>query len=363
MSLLVMSDCVFLLYLGWELIGLTSFLLINFWTTRRGTMKSAFKAFIFNKLSDIFILLPFIYISINSGTTSLSVWGSLNSMQLFDYAHINICAFSLFLGCCIKSAQIIGHLWLPDSMEAPIPASALIHSATLVSAGIYILLRVRYLLEAADLISVMMYVGSITACYGGVVSAAQSDAKKLLAYSTVSHCGFLFVCVSLGDISVIITYLYLHGFFKALTFFCVGNIVKFARGNQDIRSMGHFFIFLPAESVLLVICAFNLGGMPFTMGFYYKHFLQAVSVFCGNHSLVAGFILIGMLSSVVYVYKLIYYIFFDIRKGNKAIYKQATNPSLNTKYYSNSSFFSILCIVVTLIFVTIFFELILTRLS
>lgn len=163
-------------------------------------------------------------------------------------------------------------------MEAPIPASALIHSATLVSAGVYLLLKFSWIIKCSNLLPFVLFLGALTALYGALVSAAQTDCKKLLAYSTISHCGFLFITIGLGNTFLTITYLYLHGFFKALTFFCVGNLVKVCRGYQDTRKMGQLFLVLPVESILLVICAINLGALPFTVGYFYKSLLQATLV-------------------------------------------------------------------------------------
>ena len=199
-------------------------------------------------------------------------------------------------------------------MEAPVPASSLIHSATLVSAGIYLILKFQLLFIITELLGTIFMLGSITACYGGLVAAAQSDVKKLLAYSTISHCGFIFVTISLNNFIITIIYLYLHGLFKAATFFCVGSLIKY-NNTQDTRKMGmsKSQIF---NIISLIIVSTNLGGLPFTFGSLYKQlFLVYLNIthFC---FIGYGFCVIGMLSSVVYVYKLIYYSCFDFRKGN-----------------------------------------------
>ena len=143
----------------------------------------------------------------------------------------------LIICTCVKSVQFIGHLWLPDSMEAPVPASALIHSATLVSAGIYLLLRFKFLIIELNVSYILINIGAFTAAYGGVVATAQTDVKKLLAYSTMSHCGFLYMLVGFGDEYITISYLFLHGIFKAATFYCVGSFIRIY-GSQDTRLMG-----------------------------------------------------------------------------------------------------------------------------
>ena len=159
-------------------------------------------------------------------------------------------------------------------MEAPVPASALIHSATLVSAGIFLLLRFNQLFELSFYTYTLLQLfGSITAFYGGICAIFQSDLKKLLAYSTISHCGFLMVCVSLELVEITILYLYIHGFFKATSFLCVGNIIRVSLNYQDFRRMGMLFKYLPFEFYILSFCLLNLSGFPFTIGFYSKHLL------------------------------------------------------------------------------------------
>lgn len=230
-------------------------------------------------------------------------------------------------------------------MEAPIPASALIHSATLVSAGVYLLLRFQLYIIIAELQYFVLLLGAFTAFYGAVVSAAQTDAKKLLAYSTISHCGFLFVTVSLQSLDLSLLYLYLHGFFKALTFFCVGNIIKLSRGYQDTRMMGQFSQLLPVESVVFLFCAVNLGGLPFTVGFFYKHVFQLLLLSNMYFLIGAVFLFMGMLSSVVYIFRLVYFVLFDFKKGSKSSYHTTTLTNLNYNFYTNTAIFSFLSIV------------------
>jgi NADH:ubiquinone oxidoreductase subunit 5 (subunit L)/multisubunit Na+/H+ antiporter MnhA subunit len=156
-------------------------------------------------------------------------------------------------------------------MEAPVPASALIHSATLVSAGVYLLLKFFNIFLFLNYTFLITVVGALTCAYGGIISASQTDMKKLLAYSTMSHCGFLYITISFGYFFLTIIYLFLHGIFKAATFYCVGSFVRVYK-TQDIRLMGAGHIILPVDSILLLICAVNLGGLPFTIGYIYKSF-------------------------------------------------------------------------------------------
>lgn len=338
MMLLVISDSIILLIIGWELIGLTSFFLINFWTNRRPTLKSAFKAFSFNKVSDFCLILFFLIVSnlFNAGTVSSIVEQTL----LFNVNNYNIIVIStifLIVASSIKSAQIFFHIWLPDSMEAPVPASALIHSATLVSAGVYLLTTFQSFLVFTKLYYLVILIGSLTAFYGGLVASSQTDCKKLLAYSTISHCGFLFVTLGLNNISLTILYLYLHGFFKALTFFCVGNIIRVSKGYQDIRRMGNLSLNLPGESLLLTFSSFNLGALPLTIGFYYKHFFQCT---IANFPTLTFFVPVTFLASItglIYTFRIIYYSMFDIIKTKRKDWNLFFNSKFDNTNYSSST--------------------------
>ena len=359
MILLVSSGNFITLFLGWELIGLTSFFLINFWSTRVGTLKSAFKAFSFNKTSDLFLF--FAILLIYNSMNSLDILSFNNQVFLYENYYITLLNLNInlieiisffFLSCAfIKSAQLGGHLWLPDSMEAPIPASALIHSATLVSAGIYLLLRLTPLFELSWYsYYIIPFIGSITALYGGIVSAFQSDTKKTLAYSTISHCGFLMVVYSTGILEFVILYLYVHGFFKAATFLCVGNVNRLSRNVQDFKRMGGFYKYLPFECLTSFICIINLSGLPLTLGFYTKHLLLI-----GLHEnyyiyyIILSSLILAASAGVFYSYRLFYSVFFDIKKGKKIIYLQANKKILNSKFYSNSSLASNLSISILVI--------------
>ncbi len=352
MILLVLANNLFTLFLGWESIGLSSFFLINFWSTRRGTLKSSFKAFFFNKISDIFLFLFIVlvhYLTYTNNLTLLNIKTNLNVLPTNTmYVIASICLFSCTL---FKSAQLFGHLWLPDSMEAPVPASALIHSATLVSAGVYLLLRLTPVINLTNLHIWALVVGSITAAYGGVVSASQTDMKKLLAYSTISHCGFLFVLVGTQVYVATIIYLFLHGLFKALTFFCAGSFIRVS-GSQDTRMMGGLSRILPVDTILLIICAFNLGGLPFSLGYLYKGIL-ITSILNYNYTyLVLGFITIGLLTSLIYVYRIINYSAFDVVKEplNPLIYELQQKQIKIIDYWSSTTLIQILAVSILILF-------------
>ncbi len=347
MIFLVLSGNTIMLFLGWELIGFTSFCLINFWTTKAATLKSAFKAFTFNKVSDFFMFMFLV--------STFSVYYTFDilsiNQQVYKYEFLVIyifgtpinflefVAFMLIGAAFIKSAQFGGHAWLPDSMEAPVPASSLIHSATLVSAGIYLILRFNFIFDATQYSKLIIpVVGSFTAAYGGVCAAAQSDIKKTLAYSTISHCGFLMVLCATEMNEFTILYLYVHGFFKAGVFMCVGNVLRITRGYQDTRRMGGLLKYLPFEYFCAIIGVLNLAGLPFTFGFFIKHLLL---ISLDTHIYIYYFVmthsLIGAFSGLFYSYRIINYTFGDFKKGQKVLYNNLNRSSYNSLFYTNSS--------------------------
>ena len=347
MICLVTSGNFFVLFLGWELIGLTSFFLINFWSTRISTLKAAFKAFVFNKFSDVSLLIGIFLIffcmndiNIVSFNSQIAYYNNyyINILDN-DFSIVEIISFFLIICSFIKSAQFGFHIWLPDSMEAPVPASALIHSATLVSAGVFILLRLTPLFEYS-LCSyyIVPLVGSFTAFFGGLCSSYQSDIKKILAYSTISHCGFLMVCYSTYIPEFTILYLYIHGFFKAAVFLCVGNIIRFSRNYQDFRKMGGFWKYLPFECFSSFICLNNLCGLPFSIGYYIKHLLL-IGIYMNNYYLYFIFVNIlgGAIFGLIYSYRLFYYVFFDFKKAKKIIYMQSNRKNLDSYFYTNTT--------------------------
>lgn len=316
MVILVLGSNFYTIFLGWELIGLTSFFLINFWSSRRGTLKSSFKAFTFNLASDIFLLTSFVCFYKEYNTTDCDTFLYLiyNSTNITDT--ITCGSFALLLCASIKSVQIISHIWLPDSMEAPVPASALIHSATLVSAGIYLICKFNILFIILNWTSLLIFLGSFTACYGGVVAASQTDLKKLLAYSTMSHCGFLWVLASLGNFYITILYLFLHGLFKASTFYCVGSFI-YQFGSQDSRVMGSTAKNYLLDSILLILTSMNLSGLPFTIGYIYKLYFFKLLTDNLLNTFSITLLLFGMLSSIIYFFRIVYYTIFDYLKLTK----------------------------------------------
>lgn len=356
MVTLVLANNFYSLFLGWELIGLTSFFLINFWQTRRATLKSSFKAFSFNLVSDVFLLLALVCFYKSTNTTDcdtfiyLITWGDFSNNFILQLGLV-----SLIICSAIKSVQIGGHLWLPDSMEAPVPASALIHSATLVSAGIYLLCKFNCLYAIMGWSSTLILLGSLTAAYGGVVSSSQTDLKKLLAYSTMSHCGFLWVLACSGNFFITIFYLFLHGLFKAASFYCVGSFVRYY-GSQDSRLMGNSHIYLRLETILFLICGANLGGLPFTFGYYFKALFLKLMLLKVLNGISISLLTIGLLSGIVYFFRLTFYVSFDFYKNIKSLPQMfLTQTSYeSSKTISSTSLPHLISVSILLIFSILF---------
>ena len=355
------------LILGWELIGISSFLLINFWSNKITTLKSAFKAFTFNKISDCALILAFLLALNINGVFFFNFSTNIN-LFIYKYfylfgVYINYIDFfliSVIICSFCKSAQFGFHFWLPDSMEAPVPASALIHSATLVSAGIYLLLRFNYLFLYSNwLYNVFLILTSFTAFFGAIVASFQTDVKKILAYSTISHCGFLMVSILSFNPTITLLYLFGHGFFKSLNFMCVGNLISYSNNYQDYRRMGGLYVYLVFEFFTLFICVLNLGSLPFFLNFFSKHFLLN---YANLNSFIFNFITIilyfAAFFGIFYSIRLVYYTFLNFKKSH--YYNFLIKSPINNTYLTllfNSSKLNILAISLLFVFTLVILSL------
>ncbi|MCL4129281.1 UNVERIFIED_CONTAM: hypothetical protein GTU68_000990 [Idotea baltica] len=225
-------------------------------------------------------------------------------------------------------------------MEAPVPASALIHSATLVSAGIYLVIRFTDIIHLICVYNNYLILwGAVTALYGGMCACSQNDLKRILAYSTISHCGNMFLLASAGFADLAIIYLYIHGYFKALSFLCVGNIIRFYKNVQDLRKMGMSTYYLPLDSLALSISLINLGGLPLTLGFYLKHYVLAfVSVKTITFAITSVALIGTSVTGFLYSLKIIHHVFFDYKKGSINVYTTRESNILISKFNSSTSY-------------------------
>ena len=267
MLILVSSSNLLVLFLGWEGVGLCSYLLIGFWYTRAQAGKAATKAFLINKVGDLFLLSGISIILTLFHTLEFSTIESLT--PYFETSIIEIVSIFLFLGAVGKSAQIGLHTWLPDAMEGPTPVSALIHAATMVTAGVFLIIRCSFLFEYAPRILTLIAVwGGITALISGLIGIVQNDIKKIIAYSTCSQLGYMVLSCGLSLYNLSLFHLFNHAFFKALLFLSAGSIIHILNNEQDIRKMGGLAKLSPFIYINMVIAYLALAGFTFLAGIY-----------------------------------------------------------------------------------------------
>lgn len=275
MLLLVMGNELPLMFFGWEGVGLCSYLLIGFWYTETEKANAGKKAFIANRVGDLgFLIGAFIlYKMVGSFnfdvmTAKFAEWTASGS---FDPHLVMFATLALFVGATGKSAQIPLFVWLPDAMSGPTPVSALIHAATMVTAGVYMIARLNGLFSLApDTLTVIAYVGAFTAIFAGSIGIAQKDIKKVLAYSTVSQLGFMFMACGVGAYQTAVFHLMTHAFFKALLFLGSGSVIHSCSGEQDMTKMGGLKKHLPHTHFTMLIGSLAISGIPFFSGFFSK---------------------------------------------------------------------------------------------
>ena len=273
MLVLVLADSLPLLFLGWEGVGACSYLLIGFWFTEAENAKAAQKAFILNRIGDIGLLAGMIWLYTETRTFDL------DRLREFTYAGDIAGGVSLllFFAATGKSAQIPLYTWLPDAMAGPTPVSALIHAATMVTAGVYLLARMDFLLNAApEILTLIAAIAAATALLAALIAIAQNDIKKVLAYSTVSQLGFMFAAIGAGAYAVAIFHVFTHAFFKALLFLGSGSVIH-ATGTQDIRKMGGLRKKMPITGLTFWIGTLAIAGIPPLAGFFSKDEILAAA--------------------------------------------------------------------------------------
>jgi len=277
MLMLVMSNNFLQLFFGWEAVGLVSYLLIGFWYKRPSAISANLKAFLVNRVGDLGFLLGIglVYASVGSldYATVFKAAEALVAQTLpgTDWMLITVICVCLFIGAMGKSAQFPLHVWLPDSMEGPTPISALIHAATMVTAGIFMVARMSPLFEHSDVaLSLMIVTGAITALFMGILGIVQNDIKRVVAYSTLSQLGYMTVALGASAYSAAIFHLTTHAFFKALLFLAAGSVIIGMHHRQDIREMGGLWRYMPLTWITALVGTLALIGTPFLSGFYSK---------------------------------------------------------------------------------------------
>ncbi len=291
MLVLVTSDNFLQLFFGWEGVGLCSYFLIGFWFKKPTANAAAIKAFIVNRVGDFGFALGIFLIFYIFGTVnyeevfnqvSLYKDKDLNFLGL-DLNSINLICFLLFIGAMGKSAQIFLHTWLPDAMEGPTPVSALIHAATMVTAGVFLIVRCSPIYEYSPIIlNFITIIGMTTAFFAASIALVQNDIKKIIAYSTCSQLGYMFFATGVGAYNVAMFHLFTHAFFKALLFLGAGSVIHSFHNEQDINKMGGVYKNLPYTYTLMIIGTLALTGFPFLSGFYSKDLIIEFAFLKGN---------------------------------------------------------------------------------
>ena len=320
MLFLVSSSNLIQLFLGWEGVGLTSYLLIGFWSHKNEANKASIKAFVANRVGDFGLLISLFTIFIVFGTININeilLLVNSHSQSYFNFLgfqvhSITLIVITMFIGCMGKSAQFGLHVWLPDAMEGPTPVSALIHAATMVTAGVYLLILMSPLIETSLLAqNIILIVGSITCLFASCVAIFQNDIKRIIAYSTCSQLGYMFMAIGVSAYSTAYFHLLSHAFFKALLFLSAGSVIHSMSDEQDIKKMGGIYNRIPLTYVCMLIGSFALMGLPFLSGYYSKDLILEF-IFLSEHpfKLFAFFTgIVGVLLTTIYSSRLIIHVF------------------------------------------------------
>jgi len=321
MLMLVMANNFIQLFFGWEAVGLVSYLLIGFWFKRPTAVHANMKAFLVNRVGDFGFLLGIAAVLYFTGSLDYyEVFGKTQeianqSMSIFsgkEWAAASVICILLFIGAMGKSAQVPLHVWLPDSMEGPTPISALIHAATMVTAGIFMVARMSPLYElSTTALSVVLIIGSITALFMGFLGIVQNDIKRVVAYSTISQLGYMTVALGASAYSAAIFHLVTHAFFKALLFLAAGSVIIGMHHEQDMRKMGGLKKYMPITYWTTILGALALIGTPFFSGFYSKDsIIEAVHASSTpGHTFAYIAVLLGVFITAFYTFRMVFMTF------------------------------------------------------
>lgn len=349
MLLLVMSNNFLQLFFGWELVGLVSYLLIGFWYKKETAVYANMKAFIVNRIGDFGFILGIAVILIYANSLDyiqvfdrlgVSVIGGKGDLpldpitQTLGLSHQDLIALLLFIGAMGKSAQVPLHVWLPDSMEGPTPISALIHAATMVTAGIFLVARMSPIYEQSDMVlNFILVIGATTAFFMGLIAIVQTDIKRVVAYSTLSQLGYMTVALGASAYSAAIFHLMTHAFFKALLFLAAGSVIVAMHHEQDMRKMGGLRRHMPITYWTAVIGALALCGIPVFSGFFSKDvIIEAV-----HHSELPAasyayvLVLLGVIVTAFYTFRMIFMVFHgDERMDDETLLHLKESPRVIT---------------------------------
>jgi len=329
MLILICGGNFFVMFVGWEAIGVVSYLLINYYFTRIQSNKAAMLAFTMNRGGDMLMSIGFFAIFQTFASFSYSEVFSL--VPYISNDAISIIALLLLGGALAKSANIPLHSWLPGSMEAPTPVSALLHAATLVTAGIYLLIRISPILEySSSVLLIITIIGSTTAFFAATCGLLQNDLKRIIAFSTISQLGYMMMAIGLSQYNVALMHTVNHAFFKALLFLGAGAVIHSFHDQQDVRKMGGLIKFLPLTYTVMLVGSLSLLATPYLTGFYSKDLILELAFsqysFSGTYAYILGSVTAGI--TAFYSFRLISLVFLTTPNGTKESYKQVHESNL-----------------------------------
>jgi len=324
MIILVTANNFLLMFVGWEGVGICSYLLVNFWYTRIAANQSSISALLTNRVGDCFLTIGMFAILWSFGNIDYSTVFSL--APFISENIITIIGICLLIGAMAKSSQVGLHVWLPLAMEGPTPVSALIHAATMVTAGVYLLMRASPLIEYSSTVLILcLWIGAITSVFSSLIGLFQQDIKKVIAYSTMSQLGMMVIAVGLSSYNLALFHLVNHAFYKALLFLGAGSVIHAVSDNQDFRKYGGLRAFLPLTYSVMLIASLSLVAFPFMTGFYSKDFIleSAYGQFYFSSTVVYFIATIGAIFTTLYSVKVLYLTFLSNPHGSLINYKQA----------------------------------------
>ena len=324
MIILVTADNYLLMFVGWEGVGVCSYLLVNFWFTRIAANQSSMSAFLTNRVGDCFLTIGMFVM--------LWTFGNLDYATVFSLAPfvneniVTITGICLLIGAMAKSSQLGLHVWLPLAMEGPTPVSALIHAATMVTAGVYLLMRSSPLIEYSSTVLILsLWIGSVTTVFSSLVGLFQQDIKKVIAYSTMSQLGMMVIAIGLSSYTVALFHLVNHAFYKGLLFLGAGAVIHSVSDNQDFRKYGGLLTFLPLTYTVMLIASLSLVAFPFMTGFYSKDFILESSFGQFQYASIAVYFTatVGAMFTTLYSVKVLYLTFLSTPSGPAINYNKA----------------------------------------
>ena len=324
MIILVTANNFLLMFVGWEGVGICSYLLVNFWFTRIAANQSSISAFLTNRVGDCFLTIGMFALLWSFGNIDYSTIFSLAPFVNEDI--VTIIGICLIIGAMAKSSQVGLHVWLPQAMEGPTPVSALIHAATMVTAGVYLLMRASPLIEySSTVLIISIWLGAITTVFSSLIGLFQQDIKKVIAYSTMSQLGMMVVAIGLSSYNLALFHLINHAFYKGLLFLGAGAVIHAVSDNQDFRKYGGLRSFLPLSYSVMLIASLSLIAFPFMTGFYSKDFIleSTYGQFYFSSTVVYFITTIGAMFTTLYSVKVLYLTFLTSPNGPISNYKDS----------------------------------------